>query len=272
MGDNERALSNPAALARSTQANLGTWRRGAFLSEYDTRRLRPPEARILIDHRDELRGRLLELGPGAGRLTFYLLRLGSEVHGIDLSPAMIEHCRSTLPAGVFHLGDFTDLSGFEDGSLAAVLAPCNVVDVLDDVARRALLDDLHRVIEPGGLLVMSSHNRGYVPSLRTPWRLRMRDPLRFGYDLVKLPRRVRNRRRLVGLESAGADHQIVNDGAHDFSLLHYFIARDDQQCQLERHGFDLLECLDLRGEPVAPGADAPGCVELHYVARRRADS
>jgi SAM-dependent methyltransferase len=249
-------------------ANASTWARGTFLREYATRRLRPVEVMVLVRYRDDLGGRLLELGCGAGRLTSYLIDMAEEVHGIDLSPAMIAHCRATLPRGVFHEGDFGDLSRFEAGSFTAVLAPCNVLDVFDDADRRAVLDALHRLLAPGGLLVMSSHNRGHVPKLRTPGQLRRDHPVKLAADLVRLPRRMRNRRRLVHLERQGPGYQIINDSAHGYSLLHYYISRDDQQRQLADHGFELLECLDPDGRLVEAGATAPDIVELHYVARR----
>jgi SAM-dependent methyltransferase len=252
------------------RANTSVWARGTFVKAYDTRELRPAEVMLLVRYRDELHGRLLELGCGAGRLTSYLTEIGTEVHGVDVSRAMIERSRKRVPEATFHEADFTDLSSFDDASFDAVLAPCNVLDILSDDERSDLLDQLRRVVAPGGLLMMSTHNRGYVPKLRKP-HVRTRDPLRFGYDLLRLPRRVRNRRRLLPLEQRGPDFEVLNDSAHEYSLLHYYISRDDQEQQFARHGFEMLECMDLEGRPVGPGEQAPDFVELHYVARRRRD-
>jgi SAM-dependent methyltransferase len=257
------ADSAPAA------ANARTWASGKYIREYQSRDLRPVEAEILLRYRHRLEGRVLELGCGAGRVTGYLVELAREVHGIDIAPAMIDYCRRTWPAATFHEGDFTDLSAFAEASLDAVLAPCNVLDVLSDAERQAMLDELRRVLVPGGLFVMSSHNRGYVPNLRRPQiRASINHPRAFVDDVVKLPRRLRNRRRLVGLEQHADDYVIVNDGAHDFSLLHYFIFRDAQERQLLARGFELIECLDLQGVDVPPGGEAGDMVELHYVAQR----
>jgi SAM-dependent methyltransferase len=249
-------------------ANARVWGRGKFVKEYDTRELRPAEVKLLVTYRDDIRGRVLELGCGAGRLTGYLADMADEVHGIDLSHRMIERSRERVPNATFHEGDFTDLSMFENGSLDAVFAPCNVLDVLSDEERGAMLDELHRVIKPGGLLMMSSHNRGYVPKLRTPTQLRTNDPLRFGIDVLRLPKRMLNRRRMLPLEQQGEDYQIINDSAHYYSLLHYYISRDAQERQFAAHGFQFLECLDIEGRPLGPGDTAPDVVELHYVARR----
>lgn len=249
------------------RANASVWARGTFIKEYATRELRPVEVMFMAEHRDALQGRVLELGCGAGRVTGYLIDLAEEVHGIDLSPAMIAHCRRTYPGGIFHEGDFTDLSQFEDSSFGAVLAPCNVLDVLDDGERRAMLEEIGRVLEDGGLLFMSSHNRGFVPKLPKPTHVRTRDPLRLVYDAARVPRRVRNHKRLVALEQEHGDYRIINDSAHEFSLLHYYISRDAQERQFSDHGFELVDCLDLDGHAVPAGGAAPDFVELHYVAR-----
>ena len=56
--------------------------------------------------------RLLEVGCGLGRYTLPLARRGFEVEGIDISPALLERLRASLPheAGVtLHLADVLDL-------------------------------------------------------------------------------------------------------------------------------------------------------------------
>ena len=57
------------------------------------------------------------------------------------------------------------------------------------------LDAVHRMLAPGGLLVFSSHNLGAADGRERPTDLR-RHPLRLAADLVRMPRRVRNSRRL----------------------------------------------------------------------------
>lgn len=143
-------------------------------------------------------------------------------------------------------------------------------DVLDDEERRLALDAIHRVLAPNGLLIMSTHNRDYAPRRAEPLQLRGRSPLRVAITLARMPRWLRNRRRLLPLERDEAGYAILNDISHDFSALHYYIWHDAQRHQLAGHGFELLECLDLDGHRVEANHDAPDCPELHYVARRRA--
>src|SRR3954462_4034981 len=114
------------------QINRRFWERGWFTREYVNRRLRPAEVLLLVRHRDALSGRVLELGSGAGRLTSYLVGIASELHAVDVSAAMLDRCKANAPGAITPLGDLRDLSAFADASFGAIVAPYNVVDVLDD--------------------------------------------------------------------------------------------------------------------------------------------
>ena len=252
------------------RANEALWRRADLVKDYARRNLRPVEVMLLVRYREALSGRVLELGCGAGRLTGYLAELASAVHGLDISPAMIEYCRRAYPAATFSEGDMRDLSAFQTGSFDVIVAPYNVLDVLGDEERLSVVDGIHRVLVPGGLLMMSTHNRDFAPRLAEPLQLRGRSLMRKAITLARLPRWQRSRRRLLPLERNEPGYAILNDISHDFAALHYYIRRDAQERQLAEHGFELEECLDLDGHPVASDHDAPDCSELHYVARRRA--
>jgi SAM-dependent methyltransferase len=247
--------------------NAEIWAEDDFVDFYASRQLRPVEAMLLSLHRDALGGRVLELGCGAGRLTGHLIELAEAVHGLDLSAAMVGYCRRNYPRATFSEGDLRDLSRFPLGSFDAVLAPYNVLDVLGDDERRDVLEEIRRVAVVGGVLIFSSHNRGYTPRIGAGVRVLLGSPRRPGASIRNLPRRVRNRRALRPLERSEPGYSLRNDEAHDFSLLHYYIARDAQERQLAEHGFELIECRDLDGRLVAPHASAPRCPELHYLAR-----
>ena len=120
-----------------------------------------------------------------------------------------------------------------------------------------------------GLLIFSAHNLAFLPNVPEPAALltRSRNPARIAWNLGRLPLRLRNHRRLARLERRESDYALVNDQAHDYRLLHYYIGRDGQSRQLEETGFELLGCLDGAGGAVQPGDSASGQPELHYVAR-----
>lgn len=243
------------------RVNDAVWRRSSRLvGEYATRTLRPVEADLFARYRDDLSRRVLELGCGAGRLTGYLLELSPDVRAIDVMPAMVAYCETAYPGGRFEVGDLRDVGDLDAESYDAVVAGFNVIDVLDHAERARALDDIARVLSPGGLLVLSSHNLAAAGSIRPP-RLLARSPRR-------LVARLRNHRRLRRFERTEDGWAIRNDAAHDYGLLHYYVTRDAFARQLADAGLDLLECLDLDGRAVGAGERAAHCTELHYVARR----
>jgi SAM-dependent methyltransferase len=224
--------------------NADVWTRGSFVKDYARKDLKPVESILFARNRKELEGRILELGCGAGRVTGHLIEIAQAVHGIDISSAMVSRCQHIYPQATFSEGNLNDLSDIEASSFDVVVASACVVDVLDDDERRRMLNQVGRVLVAGGLFIASSHNLAFAP------------------------RRLRNRRRLAPLQRVEPDYAILIDEAHDFTLLHYYISRDAQARQFNEQGFELIECLDLKGTTVGPGETSARSSELHYVARR----
>lgn len=264
----------PPARAPLDDGNARFYANPALVRGYVSRQLRPVEAVILGRYGADLRGRVLDVGCGAGRLVGHLLALSPTVHGIDISLAMVEYCRGAYPKASFSQLDMRDVAtGETERDFDAIVASSNVLDALNHRDRGRTLRSFASVIAPGGLLIMSSHNRGFAMQVKGPIeevvaQLRRRRTRALAASVVRLPRRLRNHRRLRGGEMAVPDFAVLNDIAHDYALLHVYVFRDDQERQLAEQGFDLVECLDLEGNGVEAGGRAPDCSELHYVARR----
>jgi SAM-dependent methyltransferase len=254
-----------------SRANDKLWGQADLVKAYATRDLRPVEVMLLVRYREALSGRVLELGCGAGRLTGYLSEIASSAHGIDISPAMVAYCRRRYPQATFDEGDLRDVGDLEPGAFDVIVASYNVLDVLGDDERSRVLDGIHGVLRPGGLLIMSSHNRANA-------RRRVRDAfahrgtIGLALSILELPRWLVNRRRLVPFERNEPGYAILNDLSQDFAALHYYITRDAEARQLTDHGYELLECLDLDGKRVEAGESARYSSELHYVARACPDA
>jgi SAM-dependent methyltransferase len=259
-------------------SNVAAWTNGSFVAEYSRRELRPVEVLLMVRYRDHFAGRVLELGCGAGRITGYLAALAREVHALDVSPVMVRECRRRCPTAHVELGDARDLSAFEEESLDLVVAGCNLLDVFSDRERREVLRSIRRLLVPGGLLIMSSHNRAYLPRVRRPWQVGLREAMhgdlraaaRCARDIAWAPVRIRRHLRLRGLEQDTPAYAIVSDGAHRFKLVHYFTWHEDQRRQFAEEGFEPLLAADLGGRQLSSSYMAPDCPEIHYVARNSA--
>jgi SAM-dependent methyltransferase len=261
--------------------NNRLWETEDHVGDYADRSLAPVEMVILLRYRGELSRRVLEAGCGAGRVLGYLVELGGQVHGIDLSPAMVEFCRVTYPAADVRVGDVSVLSRDLTEPFDAIFAPNNLIDVFDDAARRAVLDEFSRSLVDGGLLIFSSHNLDEREPSTGPRELDSlprkatsllgkalrKAPADVLHRVVRVPIALRNRRRLAPFEVATDNYAIVNDETFDYGLLHYYIRRDAQERQLAEQGFELLECLDADSREVHPG-EKSASPWLHYVARK----
>lgn len=259
--------------------NERLWRRDN-VERYANRTLRPVEVVLLVRYHEALAGRVLELGCGAGRVLGYLGALGGEVHAIDISPQMVEYCRRRYPETSVHLGSLLNIRAAVQGPFDAVLAPDNVLDVIEPEQRHRALEEIRELLLPDGVLIFSSHNLAYADSARsmapkvgsaagvrrTLSRLARTSLLQLTLGSTRLVRRARNRRRLAPLEHRATDHAILNDPEGDYGALHYYVRRDDQERQLAQAGFVLIECLDAEGGPVVAGDDGDS-PWLHYVAR-----
>lgn len=103
--------------------------------------------------------RVLEIGCGTGSLALAAAAAvgeGGQVHGIDASPSMIERARAKA-AREGRTIDFrvavAEALPFADGSLDVVLASLMLHHLPLDV-RRTAIGEAHRVLRPGGRLVV----------------------------------------------------------------------------------------------------------------------
>lgn len=106
------------------------------------------------------RGRCFEVGIGTGRIALPLMREGLDVVGLDLSTQMLRRLLENAgpaPPSVVQ-GDATRLP-FRDAAFTSALAS----HVLHLIPRwRQAVDELARVVEPGGVITVSRGLRGAI--------------------------------------------------------------------------------------------------------------
>ncbi|MEV4622804.1 class I SAM-dependent methyltransferase [Asanoa sp. NPDC049573] len=103
---------------------------------------------------------VLEVAPGPGYFSIELARLGFKVSGLDVSHTFVELATERARAeGVpvaFRQGDVAALP-FADDSFDVVVCQAAFKNFVDPV--RAL-DEIHRVLRPGGVAIIQDLNRG----------------------------------------------------------------------------------------------------------------
>jgi SAM-dependent methyltransferase len=246
----------------------------------------PSELGALLSVADRVRSKpILDLGVGAGR-TLSLLRLLSDDYvGIDYTPRLVELCLERHPAADVRVGDARDLSSIEPASITLVCFSSNGIDAVDHEDRQVVLDEVHRVLRPGGLFVFSTLNKGgafygchpgSVPELSwvpgsllprpqetTPVEPQSKD------DEEPWLRAVKNWRRLRG---SSVDHEswgIAPFAAHEFGVLTHFITLPGEIAELDEHGFDVEAVFECdRFSEMKPGQQT-AALYTHLIAVRR---
>nr|WP_123745052.1 class I SAM-dependent methyltransferase [Saccharothrix texasensis] len=113
----------------------------------------PADRAVLGLFAELVRGRVADVGCGPGRISGHLKRLGVDVFGVDLSPGMVAVARRDHPDVRFEVGSMLDLD-LPDGSLGGALAWYSVIHVPWE-RHPAVFAEFHRVLAPGGLLVLA---------------------------------------------------------------------------------------------------------------------
>jgi SAM-dependent methyltransferase len=111
-------------------------------------------------------GRALELGIGTGRVALPLSERGVEVHGIDLSRAMVAKLRQKPGGEAINVtfGDFATATAGEPGTFRLAYLVFNTI--MNLTTQDAQVDCFRNVaahLEPGGRFVVEVH----VPELRS---------------------------------------------------------------------------------------------------------
>ena len=213
-----------------------------------------------------IRGPVLELGCGTGRLSWPLARAGVMLVGIDRSHSMLARARR-LPrprasgkrradGPLLVRGDIRALP-FRRASVSMILAPYGVLQSLvreRDLART--LAAARRVLVPGGLLGID-----LVPDVPR-WR-EYRDRVQFSGRLrgrrVTLVESVRQdrARRLTTFEQRYMERRRGRTAEHRFDLTFRTLSMGAMGARLERAGFRVEARFgDYHGGEWSAGADA----------------
>ncbi len=248
------------------QVNKRAYARADVVEHYERLdMLLEPERALLKRLAPEIRGRkILDIAVGGGRTTKYLLEISGDYTGVDYTPGFVEVARRKFPSARIECRDARDLSPFGDRTFDFVMFSFNGIDYVPHEDRLRALSEIHRVLKPGGLFLFSTHNRDHEGFNKLPWRRPSLDPVFFKsclYSLYHLPRHLRMRRFEIHTD----EYAVINDNAHGYSLLAYYISIPRQIEQLARAGFTSSQAFDMRGD----ATESNTCdAWIHYLARK----
>ncbi|HEY3541209.1 MAG TPA: class I SAM-dependent methyltransferase [Gaiellaceae bacterium] len=100
--------------------------------------------------------RALDVGCGAGETDRHLVSELREIHGVDVSPEILETARAENPSVTYSAYDGERLP-YEDGEFDLAFAIC-VVHHVPPPQWPSFARELARVVRPGGLVTVIEHN------------------------------------------------------------------------------------------------------------------
>ena len=183
-----------------------------------------------------VKGKILDIGIGAGRTTTYLSAIAREYWGIDYSQSFVEHCKmkfSDKANVTIRLGDARKLIDFKNAEFDFILFSFNGIDYVDLNEREQILNELRRVINDEGVVCFSFHNKRNIDRL-------------YSFQLPKNPfkylmewKRAKKVRKINGPKEnyKSMDWFIIKDGGENFTVNTFYIDPVYQKKYLEKIGF-----------------------------------
>jgi SAM-dependent methyltransferase len=111
-------------------------------------------------------GAMLDFGCGCGRVMRHWADLPARLAGSDYNARLVAWCRANLPFAHFDQNQLAPPLRYRDGEFDVVYA-LSVFTHLPEELQRRWLNELTRVLRPGGHLLLTLHGDAYLERLTT---------------------------------------------------------------------------------------------------------
>jgi len=181
---------------------------------------------------------------------------------------MVKSCRKRFVNVRFIHGDVRDMSEFTEREFDYIMFSFNGLDSVDHEDRLIGLREIHRVLKQNGLFVFSSHNRNHRYAISRPKINFFTTPCNQAGNFMKFLKSTRNRLRNKNHQVFNEQYAIINDVAHDYAMLTYYIDKVNQVKQLEEMGFETIEMYDTLGNMLDLDSDDKDSAWIYYVTKK----
>ena len=117
---------------------------------------------------DYIQGNVLEVGCGEGRGVELLMSKSSQFTAVDKIEEALQVLRGKFPTGKFISMNIPPLGSLADNTYDCIVSFQVIEHIENDVL---FLKELHRVLKPGGIALLTTPNRKLSLS-RNPWHIR----------------------------------------------------------------------------------------------------
>ncbi len=241
----------------------------SVVSSYINMRLQNPEVIILVKYREFIAGKhVLDIGCGSGRTTAILKNLSGVYVGLDYSLEMVESCRKRFEGVDFLHGDVRNMSEFKEREFDCVMFSFNGLDSINHDDRLKGLREIRRVLKKDGLFIFSSHNRNHQYAISHPKMIFATTPCELAGNFIKFFKSTCNRFKKKSHQVFKDQYAIINDVAHNYAMLTYYIDKAHQVKQLDDMGLETIEMYDTLGNILDLDSDDKDSAWIYYVAKK----
>lgn len=199
---------------------------------------------------------ILDAGCGTGRYAIELARRGYLVHGMDLSPDLVDIATRAIGDSTGQVSfDVGDIAHLPPSRYAAILCRGVLNDIIDDVGRHAIFRAFAEALQSNGVLILDVREWGASLERKT------REPLfrkrvstdRGELTFTSVTALDRENRHLLISEQ----HELIEEGTERISDYHFVMRcweTEELKTLLCRHGFEKVSCFGAYDPGVAVGA------------------
>ena len=217
---------------------------------YDKLHFLFPSEKVLFEKfAEKISGKkVLDIGIGGGRTTDYFSKIKCDYTGVDYIADFSKLVSEKYKNLSIKQCDARNMKMFSDNTFDFILFSFNGIDNMDDEGRIAIFKEIARVLKPDGVFMFSTHNKDYKYFNKMPWH----EKWSFKLNFIKLclvvlksyPRHLKMKKH----EFHTSDYSIINDTAHEFNVLTYYISILKQKEQLQSIGFKNTITFDAAGK------------------------